>query len=77
MTLTINDEVYERLHRAAMKRHVTPGELLRDYAIAMLQAEEERQREGECSARRFRALVRSTSCRIGPRTWPRDDLHER
>ena len=73
VTLAIEDEVLRDARRIAAERSTTLNGMIRDF-LAELTA-----RESSAAAARARIaeLCRASTAEVGPRTWSRDELHER
>lgn len=73
LTLAIEDEVLEAARRLALERGTTVNQLVRDH-LADLVTREDRRRT---AAKRLKRAMREHLVEVGPRTWTREDLHER
>lgn len=76
VTLSLDDELVRTARKLAIERDTTLAGLIRAY-LERLAAEDaafgRKRRDREALLRSFRDL----EFRVGPRTWKRDDLHER
>ena len=76
VTLSLNDDLVRKVRRIAASRDTTLTALIREH-LEQLAAEDatsvRRRREQEALERSFQKF----SFDIGPRTWTRDELHER
>ena len=71
LTLAIDDEVLLRARIRALEQGTSVNALLRKYLDSYSGMREERQRAMESF---FDIMSRAN---LGPRTWTRDDLHDR
>ena len=73
VTLSVDEEVLARVRRYAVERRSTVNALVREY-LSAIAAREDRARGAR---KRLRELSRASRARLGPRSWTRDDLHDR
>jgi predicted ATPase len=73
ITLAIDENVLEEVRVYAAKRNTSVNGLVRDFLKALAEQEDKTAR----ARRRLRELMDSTTLEAGPRTWTRDDLHDR
>lgn len=73
LTLAIDDELLHEARRVALERKTSVNQLVREYLEELVAGSERRRRAWERIERR----MRDSKLVIGPRTWTRDDLHER
>ena len=71
LTLAIDDEVLRRARIRALEQGTSVNALLRAYLESYAGVREERRRAAES----FFDIMRRAN--LGPRTWTRDDLHDR
>jgi len=73
VTLAIEDDVLREARRIAADRATTVNAMIREFL------QELTQRESRAATARARIveLCRSSNVEVGPRTWSRDELHER
>jgi hypothetical protein len=73
ITLTVDEDVLEKVRRVASDRNTTVDALVRDYLVRLAlqqdRAAKARQRLLELSA--------ESNAEVGPITWTRDDLYDR
>jgi predicted transcriptional regulator len=76
VTLSLDDELVRKVRRIAAGRDTTLTAMIRDHLERVAAAEDDSGRK----RRELEALERSF-CKfrfhVGPRTWKREDLHER
>jgi hypothetical protein len=73
ITLKVDASVLERVRRYALERRSSVNALVREY-LGALAEKEDRARNAR---QRLLALSRRSRAKLGPRTWTRDELHER
>jgi hypothetical protein len=71
LTLVIEDELMEATRRLALERGTTVNQLVREYLAELVEG---RRR---AAAERLKRAMREDLVEISPRTWTRDDLHQR
>ena len=73
VTIALDDSLLREARRIAADRSTSLNAMIRDFL------EELSQRESRAvkARRRIVELCRESQARVGPRTWSRDDLHER
>ena len=73
VTIALNDSLLREARRIAADRSTTLNAMIREFL------EELSQRESRAvkARRRIVELCRESQARVGPRTWSRDELHER
>ena len=74
ITLDIDDEVVRRVRRVASDRGTTLSAMVSGYLTSVIESDVATRRE---HAAKFRESVERYSRDMGPRTWTRDDLHDR
>ena len=73
VTLTVEDELLREARKVAVDRHTSVNQLVREYLTGLV-----REAGGQQAAlARMEELFRTTHVEIGPRSWTREDLHER
>ena len=74
ITLGIDEELVRKVRKIAIDRDTTLTQMVRDYLTVV-------SRRGELEKQRALAEMEATfaecSGHMGPRTWTRDELHER
>lgn len=73
LTVTVDDDVLLRARIRALETGTSVNALLREYLEAYAGARGAR----EAAIRSFLALSARAASRRGPRTWTREELHER
>lgn len=73
VTLAIEDEVLREARRIAAERSTTLNGMIRNF-LADLTTRESRAATARA---RILELSRASTAEVGPRTWSRDELHER
>lgn len=73
LTLAIDDELLHEARRLALERKTSVNQLVREY-LEELVARPDRRRS---AWQRIERRMREPKLVLGPRTWTRDDLHER
>ncbi len=76
ITISLNDDLMKEITRIAADRGTTITGLVRDYLTKLTsecKTPETKQRELEALERSFKKF----HCKLGPRTWRREDLYER
>ena len=73
VTLSVDEVVLARVRRYAVERRSSVNALVREYLRTLAEKEDRAQ----SARKRLRELSRSSRARLGPRSWTRDDLHER
>lgn len=73
VTLSVDEDVLVRVRRYAVERRSSVNALVREYLRTLAEKEDRAQ----SARKRLRELSRSSRARLGPRSWTRDDLHER
>ncbi len=73
VTIALDDSLLREARRIAADRSTTLNAMIREFL------EELSQRESRVvkARRRIVELCRESQARVGPRTWSRDELHER
>lgn len=73
VTIALDDSLLREARRIAADRSTSLNAMIREFL------EELSQRESRAvkARRRIVELCRESQARVGPRTWSRDDLHER
>jgi len=73
VTIALDDSLLREARRIAADRSTSLNAMIRDFL------EELSQRESRAvkARRRIVELCRESQARVGPRTWSRDELHER
>jgi hypothetical protein len=73
ITLAIDEDVLTEVRKIAAERETTVNALVREY-LAELAA---RKRRAGDAMKLMRELAEQGGMEVGPRTWTRDDVHER
>jgi hypothetical protein len=74
ITLSVDDEIIRKVRKIAVDRQTTHTEMVRSY---LTRVAEEDTVQRELALVNLEAIFRKHSREMGPRTWTRDDLHER
>jgi hypothetical protein len=73
VTLAIEDDVLREARRIAADRSTTLNGMIRDFLADLT----ERESRAAGARERIAELCRASTAEVGPRTWSRDELHER
>jgi metal-responsive CopG/Arc/MetJ family transcriptional regulator len=73
VTIALDESLLREVRRVAADRSTTLNAMIR----AFLEDLAHRESHAVTARRRIVELCRQTKAEIGPRTWSRDDLHER
>jgi metal-responsive CopG/Arc/MetJ family transcriptional regulator len=73
VTIAIDESLLHDARRIAADRSTTLNAMIREF----LQELAERESQATKARSRIVELCRKTQAEVGPRTWSRDDLHER
>jgi hypothetical protein len=73
VTLAIDESLLREARRIAADRSTTLNAMIREF----LQELAERESKAVRARERIVDLCRNIRAEVGPRTWTRDDLHER
>ena len=74
ITLSLDESVVRKVRVIAFQKDTTLTAMVREYLTEVAERDAEAKQE---SAARIRELSERYSVDIGPRTWTRDDLHDR
>jgi metal-responsive CopG/Arc/MetJ family transcriptional regulator len=73
VTVSLDDGLLREARRVAAERDTTLNALIRDYLERLTR----RESHAKQAKARILELCRQAATDVGPRTWTRDDLHER
>ena len=73
VTIAIDESLLREARRIAADRSTTLNAMIRKF----LEELADRESQAAIARRRIVELCRNTQAEIGPRTWSRDELHER
>lgn len=73
LTLAIDEELLRKARKLAVERDTSVNQLVRDYLGSLVSQQDRRRLARE----RLLGRMRERPVVVGPRTWTRDDLHER
>ena len=73
VTLSVEEDVLARVRRFAAQRDTSVNALVREF----LKAIAEKEARARQARQRIRLLSQRSPARLGPRSWTRDELHER
>jgi hypothetical protein len=73
VTIALDESLLREARRIAADRGTTLNAMLREF----LEELTERESEAVRARRRIVELCRRSRAEVGPRTWSRDELHER
>jgi hypothetical protein len=73
LTLTVDQEVLRAARKVALDRDTSVNQLVREFLDSLVREAGQRQ----AAVRRLDRFFRSNRAAMGPRTWTREDLHER
>jgi metal-responsive CopG/Arc/MetJ family transcriptional regulator len=73
VTMSLDDDLLRAARRVAAERDTTLNALVREY-LERLTRQESHAKQAKA---RILELCRQSTAEVGPRTWTRDQLHER
>ncbi len=73
ITLSVDEKILKAARRCAAQRDSSVNKLVRGF-LARVSEREDRARDARL---RIQQLSRHSTARVGPKTWRRQDLHER
>ena len=73
LTLTLDESLLRAARKAALDRDTSVNQLVRDY-LAQLVRETDQQ---QAALAGLDEIFRTSRFELGPKTWTRDELHER
>ncbi len=73
VTISLNESLLREARRIAADRSTTLNAMIREF----LQELAERESQTAQARKRIAELCRASRAEVGPKTWTRDDLHER
>lgn len=73
VTLAIEDDVLREARRIAADRSTTLNAMIREFLADLT----ERESRAAAARARIAELSRASRAEVGPRTWNRDELHDR
>ena len=73
VTIAMDESLLREARRIAADRSTTLNAMIREF----LQELADRESQAAKARRRIVELCRNTQAEIGPRTWSRDEIHER
>jgi CHASE3 domain sensor protein len=73
VTIALDEALLREARRIAADRGTTLNAMIREFMEELT----ERESEAVKARRRIVELCRSSRAEVGPRTWSRDELHER
>lgn len=73
LTLTIDSDLLKSARRFALERDTSVNQLVREY-LEQMTAQDGRRRQ---AATEIQDIFRRSQYRMGPKTWTREDLHDR
>ena len=73
VTIALDEALLREARRVAADRGTTLHAMLREFLVELT----ERESEAVKARRRIVELCRRSRAEVGPRTWTRDELHER
>ena len=73
LTLTVDESLLRAARKVALDRNTSVNQLVRDF-LADLVRESGRQ---QAALAELDEMFRTSTLRVGRRTWTREDLHER
>ena len=73
VTIALDEALLRDARRIAAERSTSLNSMIRGY----LERLTERESRSHSARQRIAELCRHSSAEVGPRTWTRDDLHER
>ena len=73
ITLSIDEDVVRTVRRYAAERGSTVNALVREFLTGLANREDRARK----ARQRIRQLSEQSTARVGSRSWPREELHER
>ena len=73
LTLVVDEELLRAARKVALDRNTSVNQLVRDYLARLVRETDQRQ----AALARLEEVFRTNRIEVGPRTWKRDDLHDR
>ena len=73
VTIALDESLLREARRVAADRGTTLNAMLREFLVELT----ERESEAVKARRRIIELCRRSRAEVGPKTWTRDELHER
>ncbi len=73
LTLTLEEDLLRNARKVALDRNTSVNQMVRDYLTEVVRERDRRR----AALRRLDRIFRSCRIELGPRTWTREDLHER
>ena len=73
VTIALDESLLREVRRIAAERSTTLNSLIRDFLEEIARNESRAVK----ARRRIVELCRETQAEVGPRTWSRDEIHER
>ena len=73
VTIALNDSLLREARRIAADRSTTLNAMIREFLQELADCESQTAR----ARKRIVELCRASQAEVGPKTWTRDDLHER
>ena len=73
LTLTLDEDLLRAARKVALDRDTSVNQLVRDY-LAQLVRETDQQ---QAALAGLDEIFRTSRFELGPKTWTRDELHER
>lgn len=79
ITLSIDDEVAEKVHQIAADKNTTLTAMVQEYltSVASVKAENSDASARKDAAEKLRETINRIKRPMGPRNWTRDDLYDR
>jgi plasmid stability protein len=73
ITLSVDENVLATVRRRAAEKNTTVNAMVRDF-LTGIASQEDRVKQARI---RIREMSENSPCRLGERTWTRDDLYAR
>lgn len=73
LTLTLDEELLLAARKVALDRNTSVNQLVREYLARLVRETDERS----AALAKIERIFRTTRLDVGPKTWKREDLHER
>jgi hypothetical protein len=74
LTLSVDADVLKAARRIALERDTSVNRIVQEFLVQLVESTDERRTR---AAEELKQLFRTSKYRMGPKTWTRDDLHER
>lgn len=73
LTLTVEQDLLRDARKVALDRNTSVNQMVREYLREVVRQTDRRR----AARKRLERIFRTSRAQVGPRTWTRDDLHDR